>query len=752
MRSRRFARSSRRSFWGSNGSDCVTERPGWDSNPRIADLQSAPLDRSGTRPGSRTLWQGRGTIKLLALPHLHLLHFACHTKPINVTSTFDLSGAATIRAWEKHHESRHNVAAQAARPGGGGECGGWIYLKRVQQRHSRSQLFCQDYSGCRHQHSNPGAPADHKNVLPLPDSGSIYPVNGYSYGNKTLSQTSGNNTATSVAAASVGAVTNSVNLGFTLASGTGLTQNDPSGNVFNGSAELKIEVKGTWDIGTGGYGGNSYGYIAFSLGSTVPAGGSAEVDVNLQWIDPDKMTLPNTYRANYNLSQAIGSGTKITPISNSAKLNSGAVIPSGFRVQVSGTITLLAHDPCGPVTITPSDFEFSATPPIWKFTAPPGGGTTDFGNASNWINVMGAANEPSPIPNRGRRTAQFIGSTVATGPVIVSQPATIGMLDLDQPGVNLQSVNGGALILDTPGSNAVIYVRSTNDTTTEGHTIAVPIALIKTTEMINDAAGAVMFTKPIGGPGGIEKSGAGEMVLASPNNTFLGNVDINGGALTVTGALPATGNVNVNAGGVLSGSGNGTTTGKVGSITLNGGSIRPGDAAADGHVGTLTATSLTVTSGDLRMDVGGPVGSDRINVTNVASIGGPLTITPVFSSISSIATGSYTLLSAGSLALSPGTTPILTGVPTTSRLNFALDSASVPNTILLNVTGTAPKTLNWKGTSSSNWDLNTSVNWQDTTLTNEHYFDYDTVTFDDTRTKSERRAERRRLANRDYRQ
>ena len=36
------------------------ERPGWDSNPRKTDLQSVPLDHSGTRPGRTEYGGGKG--------------------------------------------------------------------------------------------------------------------------------------------------------------------------------------------------------------------------------------------------------------------------------------------------------------------------------------------------------------------------------------------------------------------------------------------------------------------------------------------------------------------------------------------------------------------------------------------------------------------------------------------------------------------------------------------------------------------
>src|SRR4051812_40928908 len=58
-------------------------------------------------------------------------------------------------------------------------------------------------------------PILHKNVDTIPSSGSIFPNNIYSYGPKPLSYTLNGNTASSSAQGSIGAVTNSLNVGFT---------------------------------------------------------------------------------------------------------------------------------------------------------------------------------------------------------------------------------------------------------------------------------------------------------------------------------------------------------------------------------------------------------------------------------------------------------------------------------------------------------------------------------------------------------
>ncbi len=113
------------------------------------------------------------------------------------------------------------------------------------------------------------------------------------------------------------------------------------------------------------------------------------------------------------------------------------------------------------------------------------------------------------------------------------------------------------------------------------------------------------FSGNIAGWGALLKESAGTLTL-SGQNAFTGGTTVNAGTLIVNGDLSfGLGEVTVNSGGTLGGNG------IVGTITLNGGFVAPGNSP-----GTLTAQNLFWQDGDLVFDLGpSPASSDLLNLS-----------------------------------------------------------------------------------------------------------------------------------------
>lgn len=288
-------------------------------------------------------------------------------------------------------------------------------------------------------------------------------------------------------------------------------------------------------------------------------------------------------------------------------------------------------------------------------------------------------------------------------------------------GAGLTMNGGGTLILD--GTNSY-----TGTTTIAGGSIlkvgkGLESGTLGTGDVVNDGllifdrTGSVTVTGAISGAGTIQKFGNGTLVL-SGSGTYTGPTEVNQGTLSVTGGITSA--VSVNNGGVLAGTGNGTTTGKVGNVTMAAGSsLRPGSTGASEDVGTLTVASLIVNGGDMRLDV--DVSGDLVKVLGTANFAGASTITPS----GAAAAGTYTVLTAGALTL--GVSPTVVNQPN-SRQTFTPDFSTV-NTIKIVVVGNS-KSLTWTGQANATWQAGAagSLNWNDGAAA-DRFFNLDTVAF-----------------------
>jgi fibronectin-binding autotransporter adhesin len=326
----------------------------------------------------------------------------------------------------------------------------------------------------------------------------------------------------------------------------------------------------------------------------------------------------------------------------------------------------------------------------------------------------------------------------ATGVLNVSTQFFLAQRQSANQGANSGTfiLNGGTVNTSTDIVDASTAGTSTTTLTIAGGTLnmnghAIGSAAAPITNVNLPAAGQTATLSSLGGAGingnGLDLTTAGTLILAG-NHTYTGNTAIDNGTLVVTGSTPAASPVMVNAG-ILSGAGDGSTTGKVGALTIAGGAaIHPGSSSADGVVGTLTTGNLTFNAGaDLRVDLihTDAASHDIVNVVGTATFGGG-TITPGAVTDGGI----YTILTSSSPIVYNSTPTLVT--PADTRPTFSL--TPLTNSITVTVGGTAPLTLNWAGTvsdGSSNylWDLHTTSNW--TNGSPQQFFNLDRVVFGD---------------------
>jgi autotransporter-associated beta strand protein len=119
------------------------------------------------------------------------------------------------------------------------------------------------------------------------------------------------------------------------------------------------------------------------------------------------------------------------------------------------------------------------------------------------------------------------------------------------------------------------------------------------------------FSGNIAGSGGLVKATSGTLIL-SGQTAFIGGTTVNAGKLIVDGSLSfGFGDATVNSGGTIGGSG------MMGTITLSGGTVAPGDQA-----GTLTAQNLFWQDGGIEADLGPtPAVSDLLAIGGLQGFG-----------------------------------------------------------------------------------------------------------------------------------
>jgi len=196
--------------------------------------------------------------------------------------------------------------------------------------------------------------------------------------------------------------------------------------------------------------------------------------------------------------------------------------------------------------------------------------------------------------------ANNVASATFTGGLSTIEKFTLGFDSTVTAGSATITINGGTVYLGGGGitkNGAAGLVTNLNFSSgllgaKADWTTALPIVLPTGGNILFKAADAgnvphnIALNGVLAGAGGFTKSGTGNLLLGGVN-TFTGPVAVNGGALEVDGGLGSGGDVNLNSGGALTGSGSISRN-----VMLNAGAVvRPGSTSAPGS--TLTAASLT---------------------------------------------------------------------------------------------------------------------------------------------------------------
>jgi autotransporter-associated beta strand protein len=493
-----------------------------------------------------------------------------------------------------------------------------------------------------------------KHVNPPPSSASMP---SYQYAGTLTYQS-----ASTLADASVGAVTTSTITGFTLAPGTGVQQTDPE-NILH-SSELVIDVDGIWNV-SGSQGPTATGYLSFTLAGTVGAGGSAAWSVDLNF----------TNASNVALRPAIVAGGSFSPGAFSYPYTSDVAfsptaLANGSQVNITGSITLTA-DADDPTSIAMPDFEVSNAPPTSRFVGT-GTGSVDFNNPSNWSSayVDPSTDITQTVPNGVGLRAVFVGSGGTATNVTLSQPTTLGTLDIDEPGINIVASNTASLTFQTDpegADHACLLIRNVQGAGT--HSISGAIVLAQTLETENDSSGTLVLGGAAGnisGQGGLVVNGLGSLSLDG-SNSFTGGVTVNSGA------------VYANAAGAL---GNGTVAVSGGLLNYNANGAAP------------AGTVVTVNSGG-QVALGVVPTSDRFSVNNSGCISGS------GAELAGLQVGTNLTLASGAMighqTFDTGSANNPTGLGTTPQYIFGISNDFISTTQANGVTIGSASSSPWSG-------------------------------------------------------
>jgi autotransporter-associated beta strand protein len=360
-----------------------------------------------------------------------------------------------------------------------------------------------------------------KNPSTVPPSSLIFPTNNYQM-NHTFSFTSdGGVSSSTIAAGSLGHVTNATTASFILATGTGVVQDDPNDTNIKGPSSLRFDFDLRWDVTTGGFGPLANGYASLAVGGNVGVGGSATVITHLIWRNQSGTVLRTTWDNTTNY----GPGTFTDILTTSRVLGSGA-LSADSKLRVNGFVEFQASNEGGPTTINPIRVEMGGAPPTAHFKIDQSGSYFD---PANWESVPVGEDGLVPIANAAGQRAVFFGTNGKVGQTVsLGSTVTLGTLDIggNSPYSFTNGDSGRFQFITQNGGNAVLNARGGLS-----HAILVPVEVPQALDLITERSASIGFGNAVNGTGNIQKFGPGSATLAASNANFAGDISVFDGTI-----------------------------------------------------------------------------------------------------------------------------------------------------------------------------------------------------------------------------
>lgn len=222
-------------------------------------------------------------------------------------------------------------------------------------------------------------------------------------------------------------------------------------------------------------------------------------------------------------------------------------------------------------------------------------GTLQIGNGGTAGSIGGYVLNNGTLAFNRSDDYTFSGLIIGMGALVQAGSGTL-ILDADNYYTNGTRIENGTLQIGSGGASGWIAGDVTNDGT-----------------LAFKRSDAFEFFGKISGTGGLQQQGKGAVVL-SGNNNYTGVTDVLSGRLVVNGSISPSILTTVYEGAELGG------VGTVGHTYINGGTLAPGNS-----IGTLNvAGDLRLTASSIYEVEVSPLGSDRVNVSGQADLGGAI--------------------------------------------------------------------------------------------------------------------------------